>query len=459
MAGINDMLGIGRSALSANSERLSTTQNNVANASTPGYRRQRTDFVTLGGQLSQSGTSGVATRGRTVPETFSSRQRSLERGRLGYAQARAGAQSSIQGQIFPPDGGAIQTGLDAFFQSARALSAAPADPALRNDFLARADSLASAFNSASRALDNQGEALASEISAGVGQINDKLETIASLDQKIRETDRSSALEMVDERDRLAQEVSAEIGADVFEREDGTISLITRSGRALVEGARARPLSLARTASDQIEVRIAGGASEPVALDEIGGRLGGLTDAFNEGLGELEAEIDTLAFEFANALNAEHGGGVGLDGNTGRALFDVSATADGAARALSVSADVAGQPDKLAAAQNAGSLPGGNQTLLNMVDLQSAALPSGAAPGERIESIVSGFASEISGLDADARVARAAVDHLDAIEASTTGVSLEEEMIAMTETQRAFQASLKLLDAGQQMFDSILSLKT
>jgi flagellar hook-associated protein 1 FlgK len=458
MSGIDDMLGIGRSALAAHQERLSTTQNNVANASTPGYRRQRTDFVTLGGQLAQSGTGGVATRGRSVPQTYTSRQRSLERGQFGYADSRASVQSTLQGQLFPPEGGQIQTQLGEFFQSARALSASPSDTALRQDFLSKADGLAQAFNNASDAISAQKSAVESEVTGRVGQLNDKLETIASLDAKIRETDRSSALEMVDERDQLAQEVAEEIGAEVFEREDGTLNMVTGSGRALVEGTRARPLSVTRSGGS-LQVQLAGGASEPAPLDPIGGRIGGLVGAFNEGIGGLESDLDTMAHEFANAVNAEHTAGFGADGNTGRALFDVSATSDGAAGTLAISADVAGQPERLALAQNAGSIPGGNENLQQIMSLQSTALPSGAAPGQSIDTIVASFASDISSHRADADVARAAVNHLDQIEASQTGVSLEEEMIAMTETQRAFQASLKLMDASQQMFDSVLSLKS
>ena len=39
-----DLLGIGLSALLAQQRALATTSNNVANASTPGYSRQRTEL-------------------------------------------------------------------------------------------------------------------------------------------------------------------------------------------------------------------------------------------------------------------------------------------------------------------------------------------------------------------------------------------------------------------------------
>ncbi len=50
------LLNIGRSAVLANSTLLNTTSNNIANINTPGYVRQRTEFVSE--QFGRRGRSG-----------------------------------------------------------------------------------------------------------------------------------------------------------------------------------------------------------------------------------------------------------------------------------------------------------------------------------------------------------------------------------------------------------------
>lgn len=459
MAGIKELLGIGRSALMAQQQRMSTTQNNVANASTPGYRRKRSDLVSLGGQPGRGQLVGVHTREASVPRTFTSRQRSLARAERGQAQAQAQAMARLQGVLFPPGGSALESAMGELFGAARALEAAPADPTLRQDLLTRAGQLGAAFGDAGAALAREREGLGAEVRDRIASVNDTLSQIEALEESIGASRPGEALDLVDQRDQLAQEVAEAVGGEVFARADGTISVITRSGRALLEGGRARPVRVARQ-GDELQVLVGGGASEPAPLDPVEGHIGGLLAAHNQGIEQLESELDALAFEFAGAANAAHQAGLGLDGASGRDLFEVPAGPDGAARALRVSADVAGRPDLLGVAGSAAEVPGGNGALRALGALQDQTLPGiGEPPGQALAQASARFSSQIASARAEADVSGAALEHLEAVEASVTGVSLEEEMLSINETQNALQAAMRVLDATQEMFDAVLSLKT
>lgn len=185
----------------------------------------------------------------------------------------------------------------------------------------------------------------------------------------------------------------------------------------------------------------------------------MVDAVNEGFDAIEEQIDTLAFEFAEAVNIEHRAGFGLDGNTGRDLFDAGAVVSGAAGRIEVSVDVRGEPERIATAGTAGNVPGGNEGIKGLVGVRDAALASGKRPGELLDDAVAQFSGEVAQMTSEASVSRDMVNYLDEVEASRVGVSLEEELLALTQTQRAYQASLKILDASRTMFDAILAIRT
>lgn len=47
--------------------------------------------------------------------------------------------------------------------------------------------------------------------------------------------------------------------------------------------------------------------------------------------------------------------------------------------------------------------------------------------------------------------------LDILRASTSGVSLEEEMISLTQFEAAFQASVRVLETMNRLLEEILNL--
>ena len=65
-----DVMSSGLSALLAFQRALETTSHNIANANTPGYVRQRTEFVTRPPQMSGSGWVGSGVDVSTVTRQY-----------------------------------------------------------------------------------------------------------------------------------------------------------------------------------------------------------------------------------------------------------------------------------------------------------------------------------------------------------------------------------------------------
>jgi flagellar hook-associated protein 1 FlgK len=168
------------------------------------------------------------------------------------------------------------------------------------------------------------------------------------------------------------------------------------------------------------------------------------------------QLDAFAFDFANAVNAQHAAGYGLDGVTGRALFSTTATAEGAARAFSVSSDVAGNPNAVAASGSATSLPGGSDNAVLLSGLGQRPVIGGRTAGDAYGALVGDVGQRKARAAEDVMLRESVAAQVTAMRESVSGVSLEEEMIALTKYQRAYEASAKVISTVDQLLQELMN---
>jgi flagellar hook-associated protein 1 len=455
-------MNIGRSGLLAAQHGTSVASQNIANAATEGYTRRTVNLSSVPLDHGGGVKSAPSTR---VQDQFLERRSLGARANSGEAEGRVQT-LQILDTILADEPGDIGSALDGFESALSDLSAQPSDQGARQALLSNAQQLSQAINSAASGLSEARVAANDSIVGAVEQVNRQLDEIGALTRDIniaRNTPNQDTGDLIDQRNRLVRDVAKALPVTTVEDVKGNFSLKLGGSFNLVDvegGVRKLQANLDATSGDVRVYREISGRNEDVTRFINSGTIGGTMTARDGALSQAQTALDQLAFDMASAYNTQHSAGVGLDGETGRNLFEVSASAQGAASSLRLSADVAGQPGNLAAASSGGSLPSDNRNALELLNLRDRKLTNGG-----VDTAQSAFSSIVAGAGSSLRAAMdrqvqtdAAVGQMDALRESISGVSTDDEMISLMRYQRAYQASLRVIETADQMLQELLNMR-
>ena len=296
-------------------------------------------------------------------------------------------------------------------------------------------------------------------------ITNLAEEVARLNQQIMVYDHHDSPPNVlkDTREAILLEMSELIDIDVLDTNDGSISVFIAGGRPLVDHDLASTVTISPSdpptgTPANIEIRKPNG-QELKALGETGGSLGGLLEAHNEVIVGSMQELDAMAFGLIQAFNAQHEAGFDLEGNPGGEFFTNLTDAEGAAALIALSENVKDQPSRIAGSTSAAGVPGNNENLKILVDVQndSSVLGTGRNIMEAWFDIQVNVGSAISAAKLGASAESASQEQISNLLAAEVGVSLDEELISMNKANQAYDASGALIRAAEEMSDVLLSI--
>lgn len=458
MAGLTDSLWIAGSGILAQQRGAQITGHNIANVNTPGYRRQ--DVVL---QSRPPTTLGVdAKMIQHASDVALTRQRRAAGAQNGYATERQAIWQAVEAELTPSSGSTLGADLGNFYGAWRELASAPDDLSQRSAVVARTEDVARGFRDAAAALTNGQQNADRSISAMVGQVNTLSAQVAALNKSIAltETTGQQALDLRDQRDAVIDQLSALVGATSFEDQRGQATVMVGGGIAIVQGDNVRNLTTTMNAATGLHtIATADGAAINLDRRLSSGKIGGLLALRDNELPSRMAELDQLAYDFATTTNTAHQAGIGLDGVGGRDLFVAPAAVAGAAAGLALNAAIATNPRLLGAAQNAASLPGDGTAAQALAALETSTVAGGGSQttAEAAGSWYANIGLTGQNLDNAATTATNRLATLADAESSLSGVSLEEQMILMTQYERAYQASARVLTVVDQMMETLVQL--
>ncbi|MFO0580750.1 MAG: flagellar hook-associated protein FlgK [Anaeromyxobacter sp.] len=465
MSDLISILTSGASALAAQQQAAATASHNLQNANTPGYARQRVELQAVLPAERVSG--GYIGRGVSVQTITQARDRFLEAqlpAQLGLA-ANASAKASVLDGVsaLDPDTNGIASALSGFYTALRALGQNPADASLRSAAVAAARTLASAFNTTRSSLEEARSGVDAKLTGDVDEVNDLTRQVALYNRDIRAARAGGAGEpndLLDARQKAVDRLAELTGATPVGTSEGDVSLFMPGGTALVTGITAGTMSVIADPANggHLALRFAQPGQAALPVSTAGGELGGLLEARDSTLGTSVNDLDTLAWDLAASVNTAHAAGYGLDGVTGRALFDAGLTPAGAAGALQLNAAILADPSRLAASSSAAGLPGNAGALQALIATEGQALASGRTAAQSVAKLTSDFGAASRSADAASSLHASLADHLQTMRESVSGVSVDEELINLQKAQRGYEAIAKVIQASSDLFDTLLQLK-
>jgi flagellar hook-associated protein 1 len=235
-------------------------------------------------------------------------------------------------------------------------------------------------------------------------------------------------------------------------------IVQVSGATLVDGVDTRKLSVDLAADGSLRLLSAREGDSPTEVTQFlsGGRLAGIKEARDVDLFDVHERFDQLVFDVATSVNTQHAAGFGKDGLSGRNLFDVPAITLGPARGIAVSSQVAGNPDAIAAAEAAGSVPGGTGNAVALANLWNQPLSGGRSAAETYGDIVGDIGQRKAAVALAVDTQNAVKEQIQAMRESVSGVSLDEEMVSLTKYQRAYEAAGKVLSTVDELLQDLIN---
>ncbi|GEM_PF-579711 len=307
--------GIGLRGLNAARLAMQIAGQNVANANTPGYTRQRAIFgstlpVTIGRGLYVGTGVQVETIDRVLDSRLDARIRT-QNGLFGAAFTDFRRLSEIEGIFGEPGTGGMTSLFNEYFSSVDKLRSDAGSRALRGGMLQASKSLTSGFNLLAERFQALGGDTIDEVRGLLKDVNRYAEEIASLNNKIvtLESNGNPANDLRDRREAVIKDLSRLMDTQAVERKNGSLDILA-GGYLLVSGGNASTLKAGKDAANRTRIFI-GETSATIRPSQ--GRIAALIRSESQVLPGITSSLDKLAFNLALEVNRIHTTGMPKSG--------------------------------------------------------------------------------------------------------------------------------------------------
>ena len=455
---------------------LQITQNNVDNASTPGYAAQTVDFTALSFDPRSGLSGGVSVSNSSTRDTNLDSAVRGQLNNLGTAQQQVISLGGIE-RLFDISGTTgVPAAFTSLFSSFSGLSVDPSSSTSRQAVISAATNIAAAFGQISSGLDQSSADAGRQIRSQVGQINSLAAQIRSLNVEQQQSGTSdagrdaqleTALESLSSVANISTRPSANGGTDVLL--DGQIPLVLGVQQfSLSADPAPAPLTPPLNPNGTPPEQILDSNGNDVTSHVSGGTLSGLLQFRNTTLASLRGDrnqngdLNTLAKNFADRVNSLLTSGVVSEGppvQTGTPIFTYNAN-DLTKTASSLSVVSGFTPDQIA------TISPGPPSVSNGTALALANVGSGTNSSDQVNGfsftqffgeIAGGVGKQLVTQKNAADLSQQASTQAQSLRSQLSGVSLDAEAVKLTEFQKAYSASAKLITVLDQIAQSTLDI--
>ena len=446
--------------LAAAQRAMDVISQNVANASTPGYSRQRVKLAAAGETVGASLHTGAGAplygvRVEAITRTrdaFLEAARTAAGNRLAALQSRASALHAAEQLVSEPGENGIQAVIDDFFASWHDLATRPGDTSAGAVVIQRGVAVGDQLRFVAEGLGARFSTMRDTLSSVVTDGNEVAKALADLNGQIRQSTVTGqpANELQDTRDQLVRRLGELVGGEAQAGDDGMVS-VSVGGLVLVAGTNAQQFAV--TGSQELGAA----TTDPPTISWNGtavpvdsGQAAGLLAALRTDLPDMNAQLNGVATALRDVVNGIHTAGFTLAGSPGGDFFS-GADADSLTVAVT-------SPDQLAVASSTGVVDGSNAMQIGDLsdERKATAALGGPGPSERWRDLSTGLGVTVQSLERAINVQDGVVATADSAVQSDAGVNLDEEMTGMLLYQRAYQASARVITTMDEILDTLVN---
>ncbi|OHB57854.1 MAG: flagellar hook-associated protein FlgK [Planctomycetes bacterium RBG_13_44_8b] len=303
--------------LEAAQKALDVIGNNIANAATDGYHRQRIHFTpaysSQTGSVIFGGGVDIASVSRLIDSLLEQeilvQQSSFER--ISQELTTLQTVETTFGEL--STGSTLSKTIDDFFNALQNLCTHPSDSVWQNNVIATAQNLTDQFQMLAAFLDRLENEVQLEAQNIIEEINTLTSQIAEFNDKIEriEISGNEANNLRDQRDQLIVELAKLTRIETCSREYGVIDVNIES-IPVVSGTASSDLEVGLNEDESLRISVAG--TYLYNTDVQSGQLGGLFTLNNELISDIIDDLNTLAKYTIQIVNQYHVQGVGSEGS-------------------------------------------------------------------------------------------------------------------------------------------------
>jgi flagellar hook-associated protein 1 len=443
------------SGLEAAQAAIDTTGQNIANADTPGYSRQRVNMTerseltipalsSYTGDGSQFGTGVDITSITRIRDTFLDSQYRAQNTTENGENTSSTILSQVQAGLAEPSTTGLSHGLDQFFSDWSTLAAHPGDAGAQQAVMGDGANVADQLNTLAGQLNTLESQVTDQYNTltdpANGAVANDANQIAQLNTQIAQAQAAGidANALEDQRDNVIDDLSQYSSVNVTTQSNGMVN-VSFGNAAIAAGngtADSTPLVNGGTVdlSDNLTDTNLSGA---------GGTLGSLLSLHDAttGTGQIDTYMTTLNSVASQLVSTVNGAISGADasGPTATPFFDPTGT---------TAATIAVNP----------SLSANSTTPPYTTDEANAvASLSGGAAQQTYNAFVTQVGSDVQSAQNSQQTAQSLLTAIGNQRQSVSGVSLDEEMTNLIQFQQAYQASARVMSTINDTIGTLLNM--
>jgi flagellar hook-associated protein 1 FlgK len=441
------------SGLQAAQAAIDTTGQNIANANTPGYTRQRVDttersplnipsWSSVSGNGAQLGTGADISNISRMRDQFIDVQYRTQNSATGAANQQQTILSQAQAALNEPTDSGLAASLGTFWKSWNSLASAPNNIAAQQAVVDQAQAVAQQLNTLSgqiSTLQSQVTQQFTQLTSAGGAIANDANQIAQLNAQIAQAQTGGLTpnDLLDQRDNLIDDLSQYSNVNVTTQPNGMVNV--SFGNAAV--AAGRGVADSTPLVNGTTVNLSQNVSD-ANLSGSSGSLGALLGLYDSttGAGQLQnyqTTLDGVASTLVSTVNNTIAG-ADASGATAPAFFDPTKT---------TAATIAVNP----------SLTLSSTTPPYTATEASAVFGlSGGSADQAYNAFVSRVGSDVKSAQNAQSTAQAVLTAVSNQRQSVDGVSIDEEMTNLIQYQQAYQAAARVMNTINETLSTLLS---